>query len=138
MAKKPPKLKSKDEQKSTIMEESDALDNLLNAAQGAADSAPDNDDEEEVATDEDNTATTDENATEEKPEETKPVNVNTGITVSAPKPIPPKATSVDIATIADHSCFIGGIAYHFKKGVKTSVPKPVKDILRNAGLLMPL
>lgn len=137
MAKKPPKLKSKDEQKSTIMEESDALDNLLNAAQGAADSAPDNDDEEDTTTNDDD-VTTNEDFIEEKPEETKPVNVNTGITVSAPKHIPTKETSVDIATVADHSCFIGGIPYHFKKGVKTQVPRPVKDILRNAGLLMPL
>lgn len=51
---------------------------------------------------------------------------------------PPKSPMVDVATCVDHTCSIGGKRYEFKRGVKTSVPRPIKDILKNAGLLMPL
>lgn len=64
---------------------------------------------------------------------------NFGVTITAPKPIvSTKATTVKVATVCDHSCHIGGKPYHFKKGVPTSVPEPVKQILKNAGLLAAL
>lgn len=61
-----------------------------------------------------------------------------GVTISAPKSIKTKTTTVRIATVCDHSCHIGGKPYHFKKGVPTNVPEPVKQILKNAGLLAAL
>lgn len=64
---------------------------------------------------------------------------NFGVTITAPKPtVSTKATTVKVATVCDHSCHIGGKPYHFKKGVPTSVPEPVKQILKNAGLLAAL
>ena len=64
---------------------------------------------------------------------------NFGVTIVPPKnPTPTKATTVKVATVCDHSCYIGGKPYHFKKGVPTNVPEPVKQILKNAGLLAAL
>lgn len=84
-----------------------------------------------------------ENETEKEEVEEKEVpsadNDNFGVTISAPKPtVATKATTVKVATVCDHSCYIGGKPYHFKKGVPTTVPEPVKQILKNAGLLAAL
>lgn len=62
-----------------------------------------------------------------------------GVTIEVPKnTVPTKATTVKVATVCDHSCHIGGKLYQFKRGVPTSVPEPVKQILKNAGLLAAL
>lgn len=45
---------------------------------------------------------------------------------------------VRVRTSVDHSCCIGGVRYHFKKGVQKNVPEGVKAILLRANLLMPL
>ena len=86
-----------------------------------------------------------EDETEEGSDSTKDGFMNTtppddsGVVVSAPKnTVPTKATTVRVATVCDHSCYIGGKPYHFKKGVPTNVPEPVKQILKNAGLLAAL
>lgn len=72
-------------------------------------------------------------------EENKKDDDNFGVTIAPPKnPTPTKATTVKVATVCDHSCYIGGKPYHFKKGVPTNVPEPVKQILKNAGLLAAL
>lgn len=90
--------------------------------EGSTDEDPDEGDEED-STDEDN----------------KKDDDNFGVTIAPPKnPTPTKATTVKVATVCDHSCYIGGKPYHFKKGVPTNVPEPVKQILKNAGLLAAL
>lgn len=136
--KKTPKLKTREEKPvvvddSTLEEETDNneenLNDVLNAAKAATENVQNTEDEEDTEGEPENSVSV--KSDSEKPNDS-------GIIISAPKSAPTKATSVDIITVADHSCFIGGIPYHFKKGVKTSVPKPVKDILRNAGLLAPL
>lgn len=72
-------------------------------------------------------------------EDSKKDDDNFGVTIAPPKnPTPTKATTVKVATVCDHSCYIGGKPYHFKKGVPTNVPEPVKQILKNAGLLAAL
>lgn len=60
------------------------------------------------------------------------------VVVARPKPSTPVATTVKVVTVCDHTCHIGGTLYCFKKGVPTSVPEPVKKILRDAGLLAAL
>lgn len=131
-------------------EQTDALENLMSSAtQNAAEAASEeeeHEDEQEDANDAPAVSehSEDKNAEEEvdageNPETAPPAKVEPVITVSAPaKKTPTKATTVKVATVCDHSCFIGGVPYHFKKGVPTSVPEPVKSILRNAGLLMAL
>ena len=72
----------------------------------------------------------------ENPETAPPEN---GIVVEEPVyAAPAKEKTVKVATVCDHSCFIGGTCYHFRKGEVTSVPEPIKDILKNAGLLAAL
>ena len=126
-------------------EQSSALESIMSSAtQNAANAGDENeaeedaDEEQESNSDvsehsEENDGDTGENPETAPPEKTEPV-----ITVSAPQKTPPKPTTVKVATVCDHSCYIGGVPYHFKKGVPTPVPQPVKDILRNAGLLMAL
>lgn len=82
---------------------------------------------------------TDEEAKTDIGEESKKDDDNFGVTIAPPKnTTPTKATTVKVATVCDHSCYIGGKPYHFKKGVPTNVPEPVKQILKNAGLLAAL
>lgn len=83
----------------------------------------------------DETESTDEIAGE-NPETAPPEN---GIVVEEPVyAVPAKEKTVKVALACDHSCFIGGVSYHFRKGETVSVPEPVKDILKNAGLLAAL
>lgn len=48
------------------------------------------------------------------------------------------APMVRVRTKIDHTCNIGGVRYHFVKGVQKNVPEEVKKILLRADLLMPL
>ena len=50
----------------------------------------------------------------------------------------PVEKNVKVCLKANHSCFIGGVAYHFEKGKQVNVPSSVKAILLQADLLMPL
>lgn len=50
----------------------------------------------------------------------------------------PAPKNVKVCLKEDHSCFIGGVHYHFTKGKQTNVPESVKTILMKADLLMPL
>lgn len=50
----------------------------------------------------------------------------------------PIEKNVKICLKVKHSCFIGGVAYHFEKGKQYNVPSSVKSILMQADLLMPL
>ena len=50
----------------------------------------------------------------------------------------PVQKNVKVCTKVNHSCTIGGVAYHFIKGKQTNVPANVKAILLQADLLMPL
>lgn len=50
----------------------------------------------------------------------------------------PVQKNVKVCTKVNHSCTIGGVAYHFVKGKQTNVPANVKAILLQADLLMPL
>lgn len=72
----------------------------------------------------------------ENPETAPPEN---GIVVEEPVyVVPAKEKTVKVALVCDHTCYIGGVCYHFRKGETTSVPEPIKDILKNAGLLVAL
>lgn len=72
----------------------------------------------------------------ENPETAPPEN---GIVVEEPVyAVPAKEKTVKVALVCDHTCYIGGTCYHFRKGETTSVPEPIKDILKNAGLLAAL
>lgn len=98
--------------------------------EGSIDEDPDEGDEED---------STDEEKKTDGGEENKKDDDNFGVTIAPPKnTTPTKATTVKVATVCDHSCYIGGKPYHFKKGVPTNVPEPVKQILKNAGLLAAL
>ena len=50
----------------------------------------------------------------------------------------PIEKNVKVCLKTKHSCFIGGVAYHFEKGKQYNVPASVKSILMQADLLMPL
>lgn len=50
----------------------------------------------------------------------------------------PIQKNVKIRPRVNHSCNIGGVAYHFEKGKQYNVPENVKSILLQADLLMPL
>lgn len=120
-----------------------ALENLMNAAAETVNSGADPEEtkeNEETSEEGHNEGSDEEDEPDagENPETAPPKEDEDTITVSKPKSVPTKETTVQVATVTDHDCFIGGKAYHFKKGVPTSVPKPVKDILRRAGILMPL
>lgn len=110
------------------------LDHVAGATAGSTDSEEDTDvgDESEEHPEKDADSTTDEEVVEGTDD-------NFGVTITAPETkVSTKATTVKVATVCDHSCHIGGIPYHFVKGVPTSVPEPVKQILKNAGLLAAL
>lgn len=119
-------------------DESKTLEDVMSVAASAANSVQ-NDTESDV--DSENEVPDEEKNNEETTvkNDTKETKHDDGITVSKPeKTVAPKSPMVEVATTVDHTCSIGGKRYEFKRGVKTSVPRPIKDILRNAGLLMPL
>lgn len=119
-------------------DQGDAVDSIINHTAETVSGS------DEGSTDEDHTEGDEEDSTDEEKktnggEENKKDDDNFGVTIAPPKnPTPTKATTVKVATVCDHSCHIGGKPYHFKKGVPTSVPEPVKQILKNAGLLAAL
>lgn len=113
-------------------DQSDALSGVIESAAQTAQTA-ETDTEREAS--ETITEETEEVDSGENPETAPPEN---GIVMAPPKKSTPKATTVKVATVCDHSCYIGGVPYHFKQGVVTYVPAPVKDILRRAGLLQAL
>ena len=115
----------------TSEDQGDAVDSIINhTAETVADSTGSEEDSEDDA---------DEGESGETNENTDSKGEDFGVTIAPPKnPTPTKATTVKVATVCDHSCYIGGKPYHFKKGVPTNVPEPVKQILKNAGLLAAL
>lgn len=120
MAKLPDKKKIRmDEQSSAVDSVITAVENAVNSEEDAVFEVPDED-----------------TAFGENPETAPPENEN--VVISAPKEVKTKDTNVKVAVMADHSCHIGGVPYHFEKGVPVYVPRPVKEILKNAGLLLPL
>lgn len=50
----------------------------------------------------------------------------------------PVQKNVKVRLKTNHSCVVGGVAYHFEKGKLTNVPLEVKSILLQADLLMPI
>lgn len=115
----------------SVEDQGDAVDSIINRTAETVSNVETEDDTE------------DEKETEYNDSGDEPSGGNTtgddfGVTISAPKSIKTKTTTVRIATVCDHSCHIGGKPYHFKKGVPTNVPEPVKQILKNAGLLAAL
>ena len=125
-------------------EQTSALESIMSSAtQNAANAGEEDEAEDDTAEEQESNPDVSEHSeddgdTGENPETAPPEKTEPVITVSAPQKVPPKPTTVKVATVCDHSCYIGGVPYHFKKGVPTPVPQPVKDILRNAGLLMAL
>ena len=127
-----------DTTETTSEDQGDAVDSIINhtaetvssSDEGSTDEDPNERDEED---------STDEGKKTDGGEENKKDDDNFGVTIAPPKSTAPtKATTVKVATVCDHSCYIGGKPYHFKKGVPTNVPEPVKQILKNAGLLAAL
>ena len=133
-----------EEVEETTEEQSSALESIMSSAtQNAANAGEEDEDEDDTAEEQESNPDVSEHSEDdgdagENPETAPPEKTEPVITVSAPQKVPPKPTTVKVATVCDHSCYIGGVPYHFKKGVPTPVPQPVKDILRNAGLLMAL
>ena len=134
-----------EEVEETTEEQSSALESIMSSAtQNAANAGEEDEVEDDTAEEQESNPDVSEHSEEddgdagENPETAPPEKTEPVITVSAPQKVPPKPTTVKVATVCDHSCYIGGVPYHFKKGVPTPVPQPVKDILRNAGLLMAL
>ena len=130
-----PKLaKAKEADEASVEEgQEQAVSSVLSTAEESANSntAAETSDETEITEGE----STDEDAGE-NPETAPPEN---GIVVEEPVyAVPAKEKTVKVALVCDHSCFIGGVGYHFHKGETVSVPEPVKDILKNAGLLAAL
>lgn len=137
-------------------DQSDALNSVMShATQNAENAGADEEDAEEDATsDEEDPAVAEhsedadpsaDESEDEKDEadagenpETAPPRKDDVVVITPPPAAVPKPTTVKVATVCDHSCHIGGVPYHFKKGVITPVPEPVKEILRNAGLLAAL
>lgn len=136
-------LETTEVEEATEEDQTAAVESLLNNAAENAASVEDSADEEEDTSGDENADSAvnedSENEAGENPETAPPEKEDdNAVIVSTPPKATPRDTLVRVATIADHSCYIGGVPYHFKKGVSTNVPKPVKEILRNAGLLMPL
>lgn len=50
----------------------------------------------------------------------------------------PTRKKVVVKTNVNHKCCYGGEWYYFEKGVKQSVPEELKNVLNNAGLLLPI
>lgn len=119
-----------DKKKPRVDEQSSAVDTVITAAENAVNS------EEEAVFEV--PSVSDEDSTFGENPETAPPSEDEDVVISAPKEIKTKETNVKVAVMADHSCHIGGVPYHFKKGVPVYVPRPVKEILKNAGLLLPL
>lgn len=83
--------------------------------------------------------TTEETPTEITPEEGAEEVSETEPTVTfEDKKSTPIEKNVKVCLNTKHSCFIGGVAYHFEKGKQYNVPASVKSILLQADLLMPL
>lgn len=120
----------------TAEKQENALENIVASAEGAAEKA-----EQEGSSDSDEEITStdpfsDGSSDPEEVEGKKKDEDNDFITPSIPEVVvPTKETRVKVATTCNHSCHIGGEAYHFVAGVTTYVPRPVKDILKRAGLL---
>ena len=75
---------------------------------------------------------------EEVEETTEKVEEVATVTFEEKESKKPAVKNVKICTKVNHSCFIGGVSYHFEKGKQYNVPESVKSILRQADLLMPL
>lgn len=74
-------------------------------------------------------------------EETTEETTEEVVEETSKKPIEEKAIKVELVTIKtnrNHICTIGGETYHFQRGESIEVPENVKDILANAGMLLPL
>lgn len=142
-----PKVKSKQEEvdeevvttENEVATDTSTDDGTADDQNGAVDSIITHTAETVSGSDEGSTDSTDEEKKTDGGEENKKDDDNFGVTIAPPKnTTPTKATTVKVATVCDHSCYIGGKPYHFKKGVPTNVPEPVKQILKNAGLLAAL
>ena len=142
-----PKVKSKQEEvdeevvttENEVATDTSTDDGTADDQNGAVDSIITHTAETVSGSDEGSTDSTDEEKKTDGGEENKKDDDNFGVTIAPPKnTTPTKATTVKVDTVCDHSCYIGGKPYHFKKGVPTNVPEPVKQILKNAGLLAAL
>lgn len=127
-----------DTTETTSEDQGDAVESIINHTAETV-SCSDEGSTYEDPTEGDEEDSTDEEKKTNGGEENKKDDGNFGVTIAPPKNhTPTKATTVKVATVCDHSCYIGGKPYHFKKGVPTNVPEPVKQILKNAGLLAAL
>ena len=75
---------------------------------------------------------------EDTPVMTEEVNETVPTVIFEDKKSTPIEKNVKVCLKTKHSCFIGGVAYHFERGKQYNVPASVKSILMQADLLMPL